>query len=233
MNRKVWTPAEEAYLWEHYANGLTRAIAAHLGRTVGKVYAKAKKLGLAKTAEYLSDPKNNCHLFPGTTTGASHRFVKGLVPPNKGVKHPVGWGPGRMKETQFRKGQLSGKAAQNWRPIGTILADPEGYLRIKVREAAHGKEPTGFGNTKVWPMYSRWLWEQQKGAIPPKHIVAFKDGNRTNCVIGNLELLSKADNARRNNMWARLPRELAEVIQLNGVLKRRIRREQHGKEQNQ
>jgi HNH endonuclease len=56
----------------------------------------------------------------------------------------------------------------------------------------HGKEPTGFGNTKVWPMYNRWLWEQHKGPIPPKHMVIFKDGDRSHCEIGNLELLSTA-----------------------------------------
>jgi hypothetical protein len=55
-------------------------------------------------------------------------------------------------------------------------------------------------------------------------MVAFKDGDRSNCAIENLELRSMADNARRNNMWGRLPRELAEVIQLNGALKRKVRR---------
>jgi hypothetical protein len=145
------------------------------------------------------------------------------VPANKGLRRP-GWHAGRMQETQFKKGDRSGIAAKNWRPIGTILPDAEGYLRIKVREAVHGKEPTGFGNTKVWPLYGRYVWEQHKGPIPPKHLVLFKDGDRSRCVIENLELLSMADNARRNSMWNRLPPELARVIQLNGALKRQIRR---------
>jgi len=76
----------------------------------------------------------------------------------------------------------------------------------------------------VWPLYGRWVWEQLKGPIPPKHLVMFKDGNRSNCAIENLELLSMANNARRNSMWATLPREVAEVIQLNGALKRKLRR---------
>jgi hypothetical protein len=32
-----------------------------------------------------------------------------------------------------------------------------------------------------------------------------------------------ADNGSRNSMWNRLPRELAEAIQLNGVIKRKLR----------
>jgi hypothetical protein len=67
------------------------------------------------------------------------------------------------------------------------------------------------------------VWEQHKGPVPAKHIVVFKDRNRANCAIENLELISMAENAHRNRMWGRMPRELAEAIQLNGVLKRRIR----------
>jgi hypothetical protein len=72
-------------------------------------------------------------------------------------------------------------------------------------------------------MYQRHVWEQHKGPIPPKHVVAFKNGDRSNCAIENLELLSMAQNARRNSMWQRLPRELAVVIQMNGALKRKLR----------
>ena len=122
-------------------------------------------------------------------------------------------------------------AALNWKPIGTILPDTEGYLRIKVRDAVPGKEPTGFGNSKVWALYNRYLWEQHHGTIPPRHVVVFKDGNRANCVIENLDLVSRAEMARRNRTWGRLPAELAQAIQLNGALKRKLR-SAHGKEQN-
>jgi hypothetical protein len=75
------------------------------------------------------------------------------------------------------------------------------------------------------------VWEQHNGPIPPKHIVAFKDRNRANCAIENLELMSMADNARRNAMWNRLPPELVQVIMLTGALKRQIKRRQRGTEQ--
>ncbi len=230
MNRQPWTPEEEAYLREHYPDGLTSAIAAHLERSIYKIYTKARKLGLSKSDEYIRNPRNRCRLRRGHGVGKSTQFRKGHAPANKGLRRP-GWGPGRMKDTQFKRGERRGVAAKNWRPIGTILSDAEGYVRIKVREAEHGKEPTGFGNTKVWPLYQRYVWEQHNGPIPPKHLVMFKDGNRRNCAIENLECISMAENARRNRMWNNYPRELAEAIQLNGALKRKLRR-LDGKEQN-
>jgi hypothetical protein len=39
----------------------------------------------------------------------------------------------------------------------------------------------------------------------------------------NLVLMSLADNARRNAMWRRYPKDLIEVIVLKGALKRKLR----------
>lgn len=225
MNGRSWSQRDLKQLTELYPTRPTREIARRLRRKIRRVYAKAAELRLKKTPEY----RRRCGIQKGSKIGQAYRFEKGHVPANKGLRRP-GWHAGRMKETQFKKGERSGIAAKNWRPIGTIMPDAEGYLHIKVREAVHGKEHTGTGNTKVWPMYNRYLWERHKGPIPPKHVVVFRDKNRQNCAIENLELISMAENARRNRMWSRLPRELAEVIQLNGVLKRKLR-SLNGKEQ--
>jgi hypothetical protein len=226
--RRFWTEEELRILREQYPVKSTEEVAAALKRTVRAVYCYAKTLGIAKTQDYL---KANCRLQKGTTAGQATQFTKGHVPFNAGLRRP-GWHAGRMRETQFKRGERTGIAAKNWRPVGTILTDGEGYQRIKVREAVHGKEATGFGNTKVWPLYSRWLWEQAYGQIPPKHLVAFKDGNRANCILENLELRSMAENARRNSMWSTMPRELALAIQLNGALRRKIRSLHGRQEQN-
>ena len=212
-----------------YSNNPTSAVAIALNRSVAATYNAAFKLGLEKTPEFIAA---HCRLQKGDTLGREHQFKKGQTPFNKGLRRPNGWAPGRMSDTQFKKGNRTGQAAKNWKPIGTIAVDNEGYFRVKVRDAIHGKEETGFGNTDVWPLLNRHTWEQHKGPIPPGHIVIFKDGDRSNCAIENLDILSKADNARRNSMWARLPRELAEVIQLSGALKRKLRRFD-GKKQNQ
>jgi len=218
VKRRFWSAEELDYLRLHYPETSSVQIAKALDRTITMVYGAANKLGLRKTKEF----RSSIGFQKGQCLGEAYWFKKGQVPVNKGLRRP-GWAPGRMAESQFKKGQLSGRAARNWRPIGTILTDTEGYLRIKVREAQHGKEATGFGNTKVWPLLSRHLWQAHHGAIPAGHVVVYKDGNRANCTIENLELVSRAELARRNRMWNNLPRELAEVIQLNGVLKRKLR----------
>lgn len=226
--RRFWSERELRTLARLYPSRSTQDIAKILGRGIGGVYGMARKLGLQKSPEYL---QTFCRIQKGHPPAGSekHRFGKGQVPFNKGLRRP-GWSAGRMRETQFKKGHRGGIAAKNWRPVGTILPDSDGFLRIKMREAEHGKEATGFGNTQVWKLLNRHIWEQHNGPIPPKHLVTFKDGNRKNCVIENLELISMKENARRNRMWNRLPRPLAEAIQLNGALKRKIRR-LHGEEQ--
>lgn len=223
MNGRIWSESEIAVVREMYPHRPTAEVAAAVNRGVSGVYRMAFLLGIGKSQAFL-DSDESGRLRKGQTRPGSEigQFKKGLVPFNKGLRRP-GYGPGRMKQTQFKKGCRSGIAASNWKPIGTILPDPEGYLRIKIREAVYGKEVTGFGNTKVWPLLNRHVWEQHKGPIPAKHMVVFKDRNRANCDIGNLELISMADNARRNAMWARYPRELSLAIQMNGALKRKMR----------
>jgi len=230
--RHLWRSSEETYLRTYYPNHSTSAIAKRLNMTPQNVCTKAQRFGLKKTVAYIQDPANRCGFPKGSDIGKEFWFKKGQEPKNKGLRRP-GWHRGRMQETQFKKGVRSGVAAKNWVPIGTVLPDPEGYLRIKVRDAVHGKEPTGYGNTKVWPLYNRYLWEQANGPIPPKHMIIFKDGDRARCVIENLVLISMADNARRNSMWNRLPQKLVDVIVLAAALKRRIGKlSGNGKEQN-
>lgn len=220
--RRFWTQKELDTVRRLYPHRRTVEIAKLLKRPLSSVYQAAANLDVHKTKAFLESPEAGIFI-KGHQRGKATQFGKGHVPANKGLRRP-GYGPGRMKETQFKKGQLSGRAKLNFKPIGTILTDTEGYQRIKVRHAVHGKEPTGFGNVKVWPLLNRYVWEQAKGPIPPKHTICFKDGDRSNCKLENLELVSRADLAKRNNMWRskKLPLELRQAIALKGAIKRKI-----------
>ncbi|MGB2633890.1 MAG: HNH endonuclease signature motif containing protein [Candidatus Acidiferrum sp.] len=126
------------------------------------------------------------------------------------------WSRGRMRETQFKKGQRS----QNYLPVGTIKANWDGYLRIKVSDIPHN----GAGaHDKNWEFVHKRVWEAAHGPIPKGHRIWWKDGNHENCALENLELLSDKEHMARTTVHT-LPKDLVEVIQLKGALKRRIRR---------
>lgn len=219
MNGTPWTKSEIRLLKARFPHESTRAVAERLGRSVSTVNNAAARLGLRKTPEYLASPAA-CRLRRGDNVGAATRFKKGHTPANKGLRSP-GWAPGRMSETQFKKGARQGAAAENWRPIGTIRQDPEGYLRIKVREGRKG-EAYGFGNTEIWPLLNRYNWVQNNGPIPPGHTVVFKDGNRAHCEIENLELISRAELMKRNTIH-NYPPDLKSAIMMLGAVKRKLR----------
>ena len=216
MTRKFWTAFEIADLTRRYPDEATQAIARDLGHPLSSVYQKARALGLAKSAAYMASPAA-CRLRRGDQVGKPTRFGPGHVPANKGLRRP-GYGPGRMRETQFKAGQRGNRYA----PIGTErIAD--GYLQRKVTD-------TGYP-PRDWQPVHRLLWEQAYGPIPPGYVVGFVDGDHGNVMLSNLCLMSRADLARGNTMWHRYPRELAEVVQLAGALKRKINRRTTHEEQ--
>lgn len=217
--KRPWSAEEREIVRRLYPDTPTKEIAALLGRPIGQVYQAADRFGFAKSAAYLASPEA-CRLRRGDNVGSASRFKPGGTPANKGVRRP-GWAPGRMASTQFKPGVRQGIAERNWKPIGAIRSDGEGYLRIKVREGKKG-EAYGFGNTEIWPLLQRHTWEQHHGPIPDGHTVVFKDGDRANCDIGNLELITRRDLMLRNSSQ-RWGREVFEVIQLRGALNRKLR----------
>jgi hypothetical protein len=219
--RRFWTPAEMRLVRKYFPWIPTQEIADELGRTVLAVYQMATKLGVRKEEEAFADA---CRWRSPREACARNWFRKGHTTWNKGRKMPKGWSLGRMKETQFRKGQKG----WNWMPVGaTRLID--GYLFRKVSDVA-----------KV-PYYVNWkaehhlVWRKATGhrRVPRGHALVFKDGNRMNITPRNLELITRKELRARNNIHA-LPEELKEVIRLKGAINRQITyqsRRQHGKEQ--
>lgn len=209
--RRRWTDAELAQLAAQYPHMKTAVIAAMLERPLYTVYQAAAKRGLVKTPEYLASP-SACRLRREGEVGKPYRYPKGHVPANKGLRRP-GWAPGRMKTTQFKKGQQN----HNVMPVGaTRLVD--GYLYIKVAAVRY------VPYTVNWLPLHILAWERANGrALPSGHCLWFRDGNRTNVESENLELITRAENMRRNFVH-NLPKPLAELLQLRGALVRQINR---------
>ncbi len=211
--KRLWNAADTAVLVARYPHEPTSTIARELRRSVTAVYGRAGLLGLTKGAEYLASPEA-CRLRRGDNVGAAMRFKKGHVPANKGLRRP-GWAAGRMKETQFKKGKRRGVAVGLYRPIGAERTSKEGYLQRKVNDDL--------------PLQRRWravhvlLWEATYGPVHKGHAIAFRNGNKGDIRLDNLECISRRELMARNTVH-NLPKPLAETIQLLGALNRQIRR---------
>lgn len=219
MNRRLWTALELAIVRELYPHTPTAEIAERLGRgrTVAKVHSIANKLGVHKTAEFLLE---FCRIRPGQKIGAAFCFPKGHVPANKGTRRP-GYGPGRMKETQFKKGNVS----KRWDPelyvVGALRINADGYIDMKVRTDRKG--------ANNWRALHVALWEDAHGPVPRGYALSFKDRDKLNVdVDNNLELISRAELMARNTIH-NLPPAIKGAITALGALKRRIRREEQNR----
>jgi hypothetical protein len=202
---RIWAQAELEQLRHLYANTDNKLLAKQFQCSPICLQHIAHRLGLHKSHELLSVlSKEKLIKF-----GSQHTFQPGHVPYNKGIRHP-GYAVGHMAETQFKKGQCS----PNWLPIGSIRYSKDGYQERKAYDT--GYPPHNWVGEHIL------LWEKHHGPVPPSHAVCFKDGNKTNITIDNLELVSRADLMRRNAIH-NLPKELVDVIMLNGALKRRVR----------
>ena len=203
-----WTDDEVRMLTERYPDTPTQQIADGIGRTLEQCYHKAHQLGLHKSAEFrASDLSGRTN---GTNRGTSTRFAPGQKPWNKGTSYTAG---GRSAETQFRKGVRQGIAAAIYQPVGTERISKDGYLERKINDD--------------FPIHRRWravhlvAWEAANGPLPDGHAICFRDGNRQNRALENLELVSRAELMRRNTVH-RLPKEVAQLVQLRGALVRKI-----------
>lgn len=190
---RPWTTTEEATLRKLYPTHTRSQIGAVLGRSASAVQNRALKLGLKKTDNV-------------------GRFGPGNPPWNKGTHWVAG---GRSAETRFKPGQLSGAARALLKPIGAERLSKDGYLQRKVNNDL--------------PIQRRWravhilLWESANGPLPNGYAVTFKDGNKQNITLDNLQLTARQDLMRRNSVHNHGP-EIAAAIQLKGDITRQINR---------
>ncbi|MNZ19111.1 hypothetical protein D3C78_361350 [compost metagenome] len=203
--RQYWTIEEEQQLALLYPDTPMHMLMEHFGRQDRAIYSKAKALGLSRSPEYLASPFAG-RIRPGAEQGKGTRFQKGQRAWNTGISYQAG---GRASETQFKKGSKP----HTWVPIGTEQIR-DGYLWRKI---------TDHGGRHDWRQVHVMLWEQHHGQVPAGLILVFRDRNKQNIQLDNLELITRAENCRRNSIH-RYPPELKDVIRLQKKLERTIRK---------
>lgn len=214
--RHQWTAHEQALLCAYYHDTPTRGIAVALGLTESQVYFQANRLGLKKSRDLIAETARTYSTMPAHNSQRT-RFQKGHASWNKGKNWHAG---GRSVETQFKRGELNGRAAQLAQPVGTQRI-VDGLLQRKVG--------TTSGSPHLrWRSVHSLVWIEAHGPVPAGHVVVFRPGQHTNVeadiTLDRLELITRAENMRRNSVHSVLPPELVRIAQLRGTLTRQINR---------
>lgn len=124
----------------------------------------------------------------GWHTGRTGCFEKGHKTWNKDTK-----GLTFVNVTSFKKGNRP----HNWLPVGTEIIDSDGYIKVKLAEP------------NIWEFKHLLIWQAAHGKIPYGMPVIFKDNNKLNCTLENLELVSRHVLLYLNqNKYMKLPEEL-------------------------
>tara|TARA_R110000803_G_scaffold36811_6_gene79161 strand:+ start:1853 stop:2689 length:837 start_codon:yes stop_codon:yes gene_type:complete len=111
------------------------------------------------------------------------QYRKGMDSWNKGKTGYMG-----ANKTSFKKGNLPA----NTKTTGDISIREDkcgrSYLWIKL---SHSN----------WQMLHVNIWKEHNGALPSGKILRFIDGNSLNCVLENIEVVTRGEHAIRNAPW--------------------------------
>lgn len=208
-NSIKWTKELEDRLIKIYPNTLTQDIADEFNMSLTTIRNAAFRLGLKKDKEWIRE--NSKHNYQFNEGAKKNQIKKGAVPPNKGKKQTEYMSKESIEKaskTRFKKGSTPHNTYEDWKEVLTKDSNGSFYWKIKVP----GESRLIYKNI--------WLWEKNYGKIPNNHAVVFKDGNTENCVIDNLECISRAELMSRNTIH-QYPEELKETIRLkNKIIKK-------------
>lgn len=189
--RKKWTIEDDELLKSVYPDARTVDIMPLFpGRTFGALNSRAYVLKISKSAVFFASPLSG-RISKENDIGINTRLTAATGGWNKGMKvsdYMSDESYERMKASHFKKGQVP----HNWQPVGSERISRDGYIEIKVRDLYSGLSADNY------ELKQRWIYEQNHGPIPDNMNVIFKDNNRQNCNIENLELISKLENLTRN-----------------------------------
>ena len=176
---KLWTERQVAYLKRHYADTPMDVMEAKLKRSQKAIWGKAAALGLRKSSEYwhnlglklCQDPKSK-----------ANRYAKGHEPQNKGKRIEEYMSADAIRRSAVTRFKV-GHEPHNRRDIGTECQHADGYVYLKTDDG--------------YVLKHRYVWEQANGPIPDGYVIKFVDGDRANCDLSNLKLISKQEMCRQ------------------------------------
>lgn len=187
-SRSVFTAVQVAYIRDAYQRYPVSVL-------VGRVN---KKFGLAVTTRQLRSFLSRHQIICGRTG----RFDPEQTPWNAGTR---GTGLCKQNSGSFSPGNVPG----NVRPLGDErICSKDGFVLVKITERnPYTGAATRFKHKHVV------VWEQNHGVVPHGMVVRLLDGDRTNCALDNLLLVSRAEHLRLNQLGlAGYPAELQPAV---------------------
>lgn len=182
--KKQWTKEEYWKYQTRYPKGMYEFIRDNSWGVSSKEMAEMvnEKFGTSLTQSGMKQFRRR----HGIKSGVTGWYQKGRAPGTKGktIEEICKHDPeklARVRSAQFKKGDRP----MNEMPVGTIVTNSQGYLIRK-------KQMEG-GQWDRWEFLHRAVWEEHNGPVPEGMIVIFKDGNRQNCDLGNLMLVSRGE----------------------------------------
>ncbi len=206
--RHLWTPAEVEILKRRYATEDTAEIAKLIGVTPDQAYTKASSLGIRKSKEFLR-AVGQAMAARAPESVKKNRFQPGHTTWNKGKPFEA---RGRSAETQFK----AGSKPHSYAALGSERQSKEGYLQRKMTD-------TGYVPFDWVPVH-HLVWMDAGNPRPKRsEALVFRDGNKRNFALANLELISRKELMVRNSVHRHGP-EIGMASQLRGALNRVIKR---------
>lgn len=191
-----FTQAEDDFIRKHYLILPVKTIGDKIGRSGVGVSGRLKAMNLVIPREIIEQRKLDSRIKPGST------------PANKGKKmSPEVYE--KAKETFFKKGHVPANVKYDGHER---IDTKDGYVHIRVSK---GK----------YVLKHRLVWENAHGKIPEGMVIAFKNGDKTDIILDNLECISMGENMLRNTIH-NYPEDLKEVIYLKTSLKRQIKKKE-------
>ncbi len=206
MNGKKWTDQEIEYLKLNFANMYTNQLCNILNKSYTSIAGKAYLLRLKKSPEFLKmELARQADRLK--VDGAGFRFKKGNTPENKGKPMPEHLYK-RFAPTMYQKGHQP----HNLQRDGAERMTKDGYIQIRISK-------------NVYKLKHRIIYEQHHGTIPDDMKIRFKDGNKLNVNIENLEAITIAENMAKNTIM-RFPTEVRQTIRILNKIKKVINEKQ-------
>lgn len=199
----------------HYTKAFPERVAEYIRANYLGVGPKemAERLSREFGTAYTKKQINSYYKNHGLNSGLTGRFEKGHVSHNTGRK---GWHAPGSEKGWFKQGH----DPHNKTPIGTIHKRGDGYLWEK-----YGPGPLD------WKPHHQLVWERAHGTQPEGHVLIFKDNDRSNCSLDNLELITMAESLEmtRSGLRSTNPEYTETGILIVKVKRARYERKKKGK----